>query len=130
MKNKILILLCILTVLISLSAVSAADNQTDSNLKVVEQVDEDVLTEGDVKAPSEITASNVKGYESFPISITGKISSNGTPLADKKINAEVNGSKFEGISDKDGIFSIPINLTKGSYKVNLIFCCNTNKSWR
>jgi uncharacterized protein YfaP (DUF2135 family) len=121
MKNKLLILLCILTVLISLSVVSAADNQTDSNLKVVEQVDEDVLTDGDVKAPSEITASNVKGYESFPISINGKISSNGTPLADKKINAEVNGSKFEGISDKDGIFSIPINLTKGSYKVNLIF---------
>ena len=75
MKNKILILLCILTVLISFSAVSAADNQTDSNLKVVEQVDEDVLTDGDVKAPSEITASNVKGYESFPISINGKISS-------------------------------------------------------
>ena len=65
MKNKILILLCILTVLISLSAVSAADNQTDSNLKVVEQLDEDVLTDGDVKAPSEITASNVKDMNHF-----------------------------------------------------------------
>ena len=141
MKRLILLLIMALA-LLSVAAVSAEDNMTDALADgdvLAQDVDEsEPLSEdaGDEivgeeepasddesinKTSSVITASNVKGYETFTTSINIKLTSNGTALASKPISILLNGVTYNKNTDKKGEVTLNVKLNKGTYDAKITY---------
>ena len=105
MKCKLLLLLCIVVFIVSISTVSADEN----------------ITSGEVKNISKLSASNVVGYDSFDTNITVKLYSNNKSLASKEITIDLNGKTYKKVTDKKGEAKLSINLKTGKYKILFTF---------
>ena len=105
MRYKLVLLLCIVVFVVSVSCVSADEN----------------ITYGDVKNVSKLSASNVVGYDSFDTNISVKLSSNNTSLASKEITIDLNGKTYKKITDKKGEARLSVNLKAGKYSVVFTF---------
>ena len=75
----------------------------------------------DEKANSTITASDVKGYESFITTISIKLTANGTALSSKPIQIILNGVTYDKITDDNGVVKLDVKLTKGVYLAEIIY---------
>ncbi len=142
---KKLLLLIFITLILSVTAVSASDNVTDvisdedvldqSNVLEEELIAEDNLHQevGDdslsvnesdtevVKTTSKIQTSNVKGYSSFTSTLKIKLTSNNTALASKPIKIVLNGVTYNKNTDKNGEVSLNLKLKTGSYKAQITY---------
>lgn len=130
MNNKILIFSMILMAILSASAISANDNVTGTfevedsiitNESQINEIDDSIIentnstnTNEDI-AISEISSSDVVGYKSFPTTITGILTSNGTPLSSKNVKIVLNGVTYNKITDSNGKVSLNVKLAEGSY---------------
>ena len=133
MKKSIVFLMLTLAI-ISLSAVCASENATDSDVGAIG--DDAVLAEvsnpeiiandsGDgseiIKSDSEIQASSATGYESFSTKFTLTLTSNGTALASKNVTVSINGNSYVKTTDSSGKASLSVKLAKGSYDAKCYF---------
>lgn len=137
--KKLTLILILLLALLSMSIVSANENLTDT---ITQDVDEDFIeqdlddelqnTNDDsvlntdnnasiVKTTSKITASNVKGYESFTTTINIKLTSNNTILTSKPIKIVLNGVTYNKNTDKNGEVKLNVNLKKGTYNAQITY---------
>ena len=136
MKRLVLLFVLLLAVM-SLSAVSAADdNLTDAigddvaadaalkevsveNDELIRDAAEDLQKNGDSdeveKEESQIEASKVKGYESFKTTVSLKLTSDNKPLASKKVTILLNGVNYTKKTDKNGVATLSLKLNKGTY---------------
>ena len=97
-------MISILIIFISINAVSANDNITDSlnvNYVKLNTSDADLLGENSV----------------FNATLT---SNNNTPLANQTITFSVNGINYTKFTDLNGIASLNINLNDGIYSISTI----------
>ena len=113
-KYRIFILILFIAVFASLSAVCANENTT---------VDESVLTDSgnNTISQSEITSSNVVGYESFETQINIKLTSDSKPLPSKEVSIDLNGKNYKKITDSNGMASLSVNLAQGKYTAQFTF---------
>ena len=143
--KRILLLMIIALTLLSITAVSAEDNATllsdesvvnDASDVVVEEPltqdsgDEIIgnesgsSDESDVevdKTDSIITASDVKGYESFTTTVNIKLTSNGTALSSRALQIVLNGVTYNKITDANGEVKLNVKLVKGSYDSKITY---------
>lgn len=131
--KKIFLMILITLTLLSISGVCADENITDvvaSDGDVLNQM-EDNLQETDShddaddtnvgKATSQITASNVKGYESFKTTVGIKLTANGTALASKPISILLDGVTYNKNTDKNGEVKLAVSLKKGEYNTVITY---------
>ena len=86
--------------------------------------EEDQSTEDDVtvnKTDSVITASNVKGYETFTTTINIKLTSNGTALPSKALKIILNGITYNKNTDANGEVKLNVKLNKGTYTAQITY---------
>ena len=143
--KRILLLMIIALTLLSITAVSAEGNATLlSNESVVDDASEVVVEEpltqdsgdeiignesgssdeSDVevdKTDSIITASDVKGYESFTTTVNIKLTSNGTALSSRALQIVLNGVTYNKITDANGEVKLNVKLVKGSYDAKITY---------
>lgn len=130
--KKLTILMIFIFTLMTVSAVSAADNATDvvgddiTDAVVLneEEVDGNGSDSGGDEVPlqdSEMSASAVTGYETFSTSFVVKLTSNGTGLASKNVIINVNGKNYTRTTDNAGKATLSIKLAKGTYNVNYYY---------
>ena len=123
--KRILLLLIIVLAALSVSAVSADDNQTDvaaQEIDLEQETDVGDASDQDDTAPeevnrtqSEIISSKVKGYESFKTSISFKLVADNKPLASKKVTILLNNVTYSKTTDKNGEATLSVNLKVGTY---------------
>ena len=127
--KKIIFLLIVLMAVLSVSAVSAGENVTETvAADIQENISEDTLSADDnedvvaenssvevEKETSKFTASNLEGYESFQSSMKFRLTANNQPLASKKVSITLNGATYSKTTDKNGEVVLSLNLKKGSY---------------
>ncbi len=94
------------------------DNNGNNEDEVEEEVVEEVVEE---KANSTITASDVKGYESFTTTINIKLTANNTALSSKPIQITVNGITYNKTTDKNGAVKLNLKLKKGTYLAEITY---------
>ena len=136
MKKSLFIITMLLVLFLSACAVSAAENATDvSDNQTTDTVTNDDVavenTSGDVsnvtvKKNSTISASKVVGYTTFKTTFTAKLESEDGPLASKLVNVTVNGVTYKKTTDKDGLVSVKLSLSNGTYKVKLNYAGDEN----
>ena len=144
--KRILLIFIFLLALVSLSAVSASDNATDivsddenalseDVLETpVDDVDSDTLEQDDnidvisenstevaEKTTSQITASDVTGYNTFTTTVKFKLTSDGKPLASRQVSILLNGVTYTRTTDADGQASLDVNLKTGSYTAQFTY---------
>lgn len=143
--KRIMLIFIFLLALVSICAVSAGENSTDlvadevNDVPVLQsennlssdvddtlgaQSNEETLKENeseDVMTTSKITASSVSGYEASFIKITFKLTSDGKPLASKKVTILLDGLEYDKKTDKNGAGSISVLLKKGTYYAKFIY---------
>ena len=133
--RKILLIFMVLLAVLSITAVSAQDNVTDtafdadaltqtlSDDNITQSADGDaleldvndeVVADGE-KAASKITSSNVNGYESFSSTVSFKLTSNDKALANRPVTIKVNGASYAKNTDASGIASLALSLKAGTY---------------
>ena len=136
--KRILLLILITLTLLSITAVSAEDNATLISDEIA--VDDEPLAqdtsdeiigndtgggdESDVevnKTDSTITASNVKGYESFTTTVNIKLTSNGTALSSRALQIILNGVTYIKITDANGEVKLKVKLDKGKYTAKITY---------
>ena len=136
--KRILLLMLITLTLLSITAVSAEDNATLISDEIA--VDDEPLAqdtsdeimgndtgggdESDVevnKTDSTITASNVKGYESFTTTVNIKLTSNGTALSSRALQIILNGVTYNKITDANGEVKLKVKLDKGKYTAKITY---------
>ena len=119
--RKLVIFLILALTLVSLSAVSAAENITD----VAEADGGDILAEDnsvvDDLNDSEISAKPTTGYESFSTEFTVTLTSNGTALASKPVSININKIDYKRTTDSNGQAKVNVKLAKGTYKATFAF---------
>ena len=139
---KKLLLLIFITLILSITAVSASDNVTDvisddeilgHDMGIEEDAQDTLNQEADdtlcanesdsevVKTTSKITTSNVKGYTSFTSTLKIKLTSNNTALASKKVKIVLNGVTYNKNTNKNGEVSLNVNLKTGTYKAQITY---------
>ena len=139
----------LILMLLSITAVYAEDNQTllsEENVveeNVVEEVcevesngfttqessgsivNEDLSDDDsevtDNKANSTITASNVKGYDSFTTTMNVKLTADSTPLSSKKLQIKLNGVTYNKSTDSNGEVKLNLKLNKGVYTAEITY---------
>ena len=143
MNRKILFtFLIVLTVLLSISCISATDNLTDtvsldddsSDIADLENDSSPVLQEAptddgsdeDNKSSTVINASDVETYTDLKDTFTVSLKSNGTALANKSVEIILNGVTYNGITDDKGKYSINFKLKTGNYTVQYFFYGDDN----
>lgn len=143
--KRILLLMLITLTLLSIAAVSADENATLlSDEAAVDDVGEVVVDEplaqygadeiigngsgdsgqSDVevnKTDSVITASNVKGYESFTTTVNIKLTSNGTALSSRALQIILNGVTYDKTTDANGEVKLNVKLVKGTYVAEITY---------
>ena len=137
--KRILIFLILTLTLLSLSAVSAAENVTDAvelddNADIV--LDDagsvnssDVVansTEDNVVQESEISAKPTTGYEKFTTQFSVTLTSNGTALASKPVTISLNKQTYDRVTDDNGTVTLNVKLTKGTYTATFSFLGDEN----
>lgn len=143
MNRKILLsFLIVLTLLLSISCISATDNLTDTvsldddssdsieleyefNQVLKENSSEDNVDDVN-KSVTVINASDVKTYTDVQDTFTVDLSSNESSLANKSVEIILNGVTYNGITDDDGKFSIIFKLKTGNYTVQYFFYGDDN----
>ena len=133
MKNRIFIFLIILLAVFAASTVSAADNSTDTGDDSLLEVPDKTTLIGQnetEKAPSEISPSQVTGYDSFETDISAKLTSNGKALPSKNVTVKINGATYKKATDTNGAVTFTVKLSKGTYDAVFSFDGdeNTNSS--
>lgn len=147
MNYKLIVGLVIVLSLISISAVSATENITDS---VVLRDDSSMVDDGNVpseggdcataddnepeiepepeiiKNTSKISASKVSGYEKFSTKVVVKLTANNTKLAGKPINITINKVLYQKTTDKNGQVTLNVNLKKGTYTASFAYAGDEN----
>ncbi|MBQ2962495.1 putative glycoside hydrolase [Methanobrevibacter sp.] len=73
------------------------------------------------KSNSTITASNLKGYESFTTTIKIKLTSNGTALFSRPIQISLNGILYNKTTDSNGEVKLNVKLNKGTYLAEITY---------
>ena len=130
MRNKVLILLLILLALISISAVSASDNQTaleDSG--EINDVSDDVsVNEGDVavRNDSQITVSTTKGYDNVATKFMFTLTSNNQTLSNCSIKINLNGVDYSKRTNDKGNAYLTVQLAKGTYNLSYSYAGDNN----
>ena len=143
--KRILFVLAVLLAVVSIGCVSAADNATDviadDSADVLSQdADDEGLSQtqdevgnaleaesdssvlqDEEKASSEITSSNVKGYESFTTTVNIKLTSNGTALSSRALQIILNGVTYIKITDANGEVKLKVKLDKGKYTAKITY---------
>lgn len=132
--RKSIVFLILTLALISLSAVCAEENATDSDVGVMgddcvlAEVSNSEITANDsdedaeiIKSDSEISASSVTGYEGFSTKFTLTLTSNGTALAFRNVTVSINGNDYIKTTDSSGNASLSVSLVKGSYIAKCYF---------
>ena len=143
MNRKILLsFLIVLTLLLSISCISATDNLTDtvsldedsSDIIELENDSSPVLQDDssdedsdDVnKSSTVINASDVETYTDLNDEFTVSLESNGTPLEGKSVEIILNGNIITGVTNNEGKFSIIFKLKTGNYTVQYLFYGDDN----
>lgn len=135
--KKILLFLIISLTILAASAVSANDNATDiiaddnpvDEEILTQEADDEVISEEETsstdvnitKTDSKITASNVKGYESFTTTVNMKLTSNGTALASKPLKIVLNGVTYNKNTDRNGEVKLNVKLKAGTYNAVITY---------
>lgn len=146
MKRKLFILLMILAVFIGISAVSAAENTSDTVLEIdnmddahIEQSNSDIglskdnsnqdsilqanESEGSVQpavkqVPSKATTKNVKSTYGNPAKFTLKLfDKSGKIIAGKKVKFKVGKKVYRIQTDSKGIATLKLNYAAGKYTI-------------
>ena len=137
--KKILIFLILTLTLLSLSAVSAAENATDAvelddNADIILDDASPVnasdavanSTEDNVVQESEISAKPTTGYEKFTTQFSVTLTSNGTALASKPVTISLNKQTYDRVTDDNGTVTLNVKLTKGTYTATFSFLGDEN----
>ena len=106
MKKKLFILLIILILFSTITAISAEGNDT-----AVE----------DTKTDCEIISKDTVGYESFTTDIDFKLTSNNTALPSKEVSIDLNGKTYKKTTNSKGSATISVKLNKGTYNVKFSY---------
>lgn len=135
--KKLLIPLIILIMLLSVAAVSAEDNQTqtaDDELAVESEVN--VISENEsatvpsentnqtvevIKNTTQIQASKTTGYESFNTKITFNLTANNTPLTGKTVKILLNNVTYNKKTGANGQGTLNVKLPVGTYTAKITF---------
>lgn len=137
--KKIYIILLLLTVFITISSVSAAENVTDSNdisetpieseivaldnsesISQAQDMD-DLKTDSDEssnqpQAPSKAVANNIKSTYGKPAKYTLKLTDkNGNGIADKQVTFKVKNKVYKVKTDSAGVATLNLNYNSGKY---------------
>jgi hypothetical protein len=129
MKSKIIFcFIIILTLFLTVSAISASENVTCDNLT---SVDDDLISQGEVeiigdgeevnKSSTEISAPDKTSYVDYDDEITVTLKSNGTGLANKSVLVTLNDVKYNKTTDLNGKVSVNFKLKSGTYLVSYSF---------
>ena len=86
------------------------DNENDEEDELIEE-----------KANSTITASDVKGYESFTTTISIKLTANNTALSSRQLQIELNGITYNKTTDANGEVKLNVKLNKGTYYAEITY---------
>ena len=124
MKNKfILCFIIFLTVFITISTTSANENLNNSV-----SYDDDMLQ--DVfevnKSSTNFSSNNISSFNNFNDTLTVKLTSNKTPLANKQIQIILNNLTYNKTTDSNGFASIDFKLKTGNYTVFYSFSGDEN----
>lgn len=84
-------------------------------LKDKDKEDEDDDEDDMSKSDSKIESSKINGHESFPTTISFKLSSNNKPLDLKTVTIKINGQIYTKTTDNNGQATLEVNLKKGTY---------------
>lgn len=129
MKNKIIFtFIIILTLFITISAISADENVTD----VVNQDEGDEVVSLDISAEeldgvnsapqaSEIKAKDKVSYHNYEDTFDVALSSNKAPLANKQVKIIINNVVYNKKTNSKGIASVDFKLKAGKYPVKFSF---------
>ena len=130
MRNRIIFsFIILLTLFLSICAISASENATCDNLTFAdEDSDMELLSVGDVednadanKSSTEISAEDKVSYVDYEDTFTVKLTSNGTDLANKSVIITLNDEKYNKTTDLNGQVSIKFKLKAGVYNVTYFF---------
>lgn len=146
MRNRIIFcFIILLTLFLSVSAISAGENVTCDNLTSQADGSNDLLTvdavdnSGDLsasgvvddsnelkevdgnKSSTEISAPDKTSYVDYKDTITVKLTSNGTALANKQITITLNNVKYDKTTDSNGQVILDFKLKTGTYAVDYSF---------
>ena len=130
MRNRIIFsFIILLTLFLSICAISASENVTCDNLTSADaDSDMELLSVGDVednadanKSSTEISAEDKVSYVDYEDTFTVKLTSNGTDLANKSIIITLNDEKYNKTTDLNGQVSIKFKLKAGVYNVTYFF---------
>lgn len=134
MKNKIIFcFIILLTLFLSISAISASENITCDNLTAVDdnpvsQNDGQLeIGNGEVnKSSTEISAGDKESYVDYNDKFTVTLTSNGTGLAGKNISINLNDVIYNKTTDSNGQATISFKLKTGVYTVSYSFMGDEN----
>ena len=104
-----------------------SEDTNDNDVEDEDNEDEDETDgdgdeeDGEEKAISTITASNVKGYESFTTTINIKLTANNTALSSKHIQIILNGVTYNKTTDANGEVKLNVKLNKGTYYAEITY---------
>ena len=129
MRNRIIFcFIILLTLFLSISAISASDNITCDNLTSCDDNDMESLSLDDVessddmnKSSTEISAEDKVSYVDYEDSITVTLTSNGTHLVNKTVIINLNNETYNKTTDSNGHATISFKLKTGTYKINYFF---------
>ena len=129
MKNRIIFsFIILLTLFLSISAISASENVTCDNLTAVDEdfdelssaEDTSISDEGN-KSSTEISASDKTSYVDYQDTFTIKLTSNGTALADKPITIILDNVTYNKTTDSNGEAILDFKLKVGTYQIAYFF---------
>ena len=151
MKNRIIFcFIILLTLFISVSAISAGENVTCDNLAcefedsteplAIDAGDDSVdsqalgavgdsskLHEADAnKSSTEISANDKTSYVDYEDTVTIQLTSNGSALADKPIAITLNDVKYDKTTDSNGQAVLDFKLKAGTYTLTYSFAGDDN----
>ena len=125
--NKIsTILLIFIALFLTLSCVSASDNNiTDSDIDGEIPQDDIIIEDADEsfeKIGSNIEVKSLESYYTKKTDFVGYLKDvNGTPIKNKNVVINVVGKSYKTSSDDKGMFKVPIKLKPNTYKIAVNF---------
>ena len=110
MKNRIIFsFIILLTLFLSVSAISASENVTCDNLTAVDEDFDELSSVEDTPNPDEVNKSSTQisandktSYVDYADTFTIKLTSNGSALAEKQITITLNNVKYNKITNSKG----------------------------
>ena len=133
MKNRIIFsFIILLTLFLSISAISAGENVTCDNLT---STCDDVMSADEIdpqdnvvvnKSSSEISAGDKTSYVDYDDKFTVSLTSNGAGLANKSVSITLNNVKYDRTTDSNGQASVDFKLKAGTYTITYSFSGDDN----